>query len=260
VVLSITGFGPDGPDAHRPGYDQVAQGEGGLMSLTGEPGTPTRFGVPITDLLAGLFGVVGVLAALAERATTGRGRVVRTSLLAAAVGVHAYQGTRWTVAGQAPAAQGNHHPSIAPYGTFQAADGPLQVCVGTEAQWRALAGLLGLDAEDPRFATNGARVEHRETLAALLDARLGHWPAAHWQPLLDAAGVPAGQIRTVPEVYEWAQTRSQGLVESLLHPVLGAIEVPGFPIRFEPSARDLPAPPPALDEHGPAVRAWLGLP
>src|SRR5690606_36992860 len=130
VILSITGFGHDGPEAGRAGYDQIAQGEAGLMSITGEAGEPTKVGVPIADLLAGMYGASGVLAALLDRERTGRGQVVRTSLLASVVGVHAFQGTRWTVAGEVPTGAGNHHASIAPYGLFRAAGGALQVAVG----------------------------------------------------------------------------------------------------------------------------------
>ena len=131
VVLSITGFGHDGPEGGRAGYDQIAQGEAGLMSLTGPSADePTRVGVPIGDLLSGMYGAYGVLAALHEREATGRGRVVRTSLLASVVGVHAFQGTRWTVAREVPHALGNHHPSIAPYGLFRTADAPVQIACG----------------------------------------------------------------------------------------------------------------------------------
>ncbi|MGH9073840.1 MAG: CaiB/BaiF CoA transferase family protein, partial [Acidimicrobiales bacterium] len=136
VVLSITGFGHDGPEARRPGYDQIAQGEAGLMSLTGPgPDDPQRVGVPIADLLAGIQGAFGVAAALRQRELTGRGSVVRTSLLAAVVGVHAFQGTAFTVAGQVPRAGGNHHPAIAPYGAFRCQGGLVQLAVGSQAQW-----------------------------------------------------------------------------------------------------------------------------
>ena len=139
VVLSITGFGHDGPEGGRAGYDQIAQGEAGLMSLTGSgPDDPQRVGVPIGDLLAGMYGAYGVLAALLERSTTGRGQVVRTSLLSAVVGVHAFQGTRWTVAGEVGRAQGNHHPSISPYGLFHCRDGAVQIAVGSEGLWKRL--------------------------------------------------------------------------------------------------------------------------
>ena len=139
------------------------------MSMTGPPGEPTRVGLPIGDLLAGMYGAFGVLAALLDRERTGRGTVVRTSLLAAIVGVHSFQGTRWTVAHQVPEGPGNHHPSIAPYGLFHAADGPIQIAVGSEAQWRVLAPAVGLDPADPRYATNRDRVAHRESLLAAID-------------------------------------------------------------------------------------------
>jgi len=131
VVLSISGFGHDGPEGGRAGYDQIAQGEAGLMSMTGpDPETPSKVGVPISDLLAGMYGAYGVVAKLHERASTGRGGLVRTSLLASVVGVHAYQGTRWTVAGEIPKAEGPHHPSICPYGLFHSSDGIVQIAVG----------------------------------------------------------------------------------------------------------------------------------
>ena len=150
VTLAISGFGHDGPEGGRAGYDQIAQGEGGLMSLTGSgPDDPQRVGVPIGDLLAGMYGAYGVLAALLERERTGRGQVVRTSLLAAIVGVHAFQGTAWTVAGKVGRAQGNHHPSIAPYGLFHCAGGSVQVACANESLWRRLCAEFGFDPEAP---------------------------------------------------------------------------------------------------------------
>ena len=163
VVLSITGFGHDGPEGGRAGYDQIAQGEAGLMSLTGaSPDDPQKVGVPVADLLAGIYGAYGVVAALHERSRTGVGTTVRTSLLAAMIGVHAFQGTRWTVGGQVGRAQGNHHPSISPYGLFRCADGAVQIAVGSEGLWRDLCAGIGLDPADARFATNGDRVLNRE--------------------------------------------------------------------------------------------------
>ena len=264
VVLSISGFGHDGPAAGRAGYDQIAQGEAGLMSMTGPPGEPTRVGLPIGDLLAGMYGAFGVLAALLERERTGRGTVVRTSLLAAIVGVHAFQGTRWTVAHEVPDGPGNHHPSIAPYGLFHAADGAIQVAVGSETQWRTFAPVVGLDPDDARFATNRLRVAHRDELLAAIDAALAAAPAAVWLERLDSLGVPAGKVRSLDEVYEWEQTRAQGLVISVDHPVLGRIELPGPPLRFgdRPYAggRETHLPPPALGADDEPVRAWLSGP
>jgi crotonobetainyl-CoA:carnitine CoA-transferase CaiB-like acyl-CoA transferase len=265
VVLSITGFGHDGPEAKRPGYDQIAQGEGGLMSITGsDPEQPVKVGVPIADLLAGMNGAFGVLAALHERTRTGRGRVVRTSLLASVVGVHAFQGTRWTVAREVPGMSGAHHPSISPYGLFHTATSPVQVACGSETLWRAFATAIGLDAEDPRFATNGDRVGQRNDLTAEIEKAFATQPAEHWLALLAEAGVPSGKVRTIDDVYAWEQTRSQGLLLEVEHPSQGRLELPGSPLRFDDNAWSSGRPthlaPPTLGQHNESVRAWLEEP
>jgi crotonobetainyl-CoA:carnitine CoA-transferase CaiB-like acyl-CoA transferase len=260
VVCSITGFGHDGPETGRAGYDQIAQGEAGLMSLTGPaPDEPTRVGVPIADLLAGMYAAYGILAALHERSTTGRGRVVRTSLLAAVVGVHAFQGTRWTVAGEVPLATGNHHSAIAPYGLFRTSDGAIQIACGTEGQWRALSELLDID--DPRFATNRARVGLREELVEVVEHALAGDASDVWLERLAALGIPSGKVRTLDEVYTWDQTLSQGLLIDVEHPTVGPIQLPGPPLRFDglphAGARAAHLPPPRLGEHDESVRGWL---
>ena len=266
VVLSISGFGHDGPEGGRAGYDQIAQGEAGLMSLTGPSADePTRVGVPIGDLLAGMYGAYGVVAALHERARTGLGRVVRTSLLAAIVGVHAFQGTRYTVAGEIPRATGGHHPSICPYGLFHAADGLVQIAVGSDGLWRRFAPAFDLDRPD--WSTNPKRVADRDAVIAAVDAAFGAYPAADLLARLDEIGVPAGKVRDLAEVYTWEQTRSQGLLIDVEHAALGTITLPGPPLRFDPVAGDgdgdgggdrhVHAAPPTLDQHGAAIRAWL---
>ncbi|MGL4746087.1 MAG: CaiB/BaiF CoA transferase family protein [Dermatophilaceae bacterium] len=262
VVLSISGFGHDGPEGARAGYDQIAQGEGGLMSLTGaDESHPQRVGVPIGDLLAGMYGAYGVVAALHERHRTGRGRVVRTSLLASIVGVHAFQGTRYTVAGEVPRAGGNHHPSICPYGLFSCADGIVQLSCGSEGLWRRLADGFGLDPDAPGFATNRERVENRDAVVAALDAVFAHRTLADLLTRLAELGIPAGEVRTLDRVYDWEQTHSQGLIIGVDHPVLGAIELPGPPIRLDDNAfaggRETHLPPPRLGEHTSSVLAWL---
>jgi len=260
VVLSITGFGHDGPEAKRAGYDQIAQGEGGLMSITGTA-QPTKVGVPIADLLAGMNGAFGVLAALHERSVTGRGRVVRTSLLAGMVGVHAFQGTRWTVAGEVPGLAGDHHPAIAPYGMFATATAPVQIACGSEGLWRALCGALGWDPAEERFASNSQRVASRDALIERIETLFADKPAEHWLALLAEAGVPSGKVRSLDDVYGWEQTLSQGLLLSVEHATQGRLNLPGSPIRFDDNAfsggRAEHVAPPTLGQHNESIRAWL---
>jgi crotonobetainyl-CoA:carnitine CoA-transferase CaiB-like acyl-CoA transferase len=256
VILSITGFGHDGPEGGRAGYDQIAQGEGGLMSLTGNrPDEPTKVGAPIADLLAGMNGAFGVSAALLARERSGRGAVVRTSLLASVVGVHAFQGTRYTVAGEVPGVAGAHHPSICPYGLFHAADGMVQIAVGSDRLWLALAAEFGLARPD--WARNADRVADRDAVIEAVDRAFGGYQRDELIDRLAAIGIPAGQVRSLAEVYEWEQTRSQGLLVSVEHSTLGTIELPGPPIRYDEGGRAGHQPPPTLDEHGPAIRRWL---
>ena len=263
VVLSVTGFGHDGPEGGRPGYDQIAQGEAGLMSLTGSgPEDPQRVGVPIADLLAGMYGAYGVLAALHERERTGLGTVVRTSLLAAVVGVHAFQGTKWTVAGEVGRAQGNHHPSISPYGLFACRDGSVQISVGSEGLWLRFCEGFDLDPAVEGLATNGERVAHHDRVVEVVEGAFADWDAEPLLARLAEVGVPAGKVRTLDEVYAWDQVESQGLLLDLEHARLGPIRTPGPPLRFfaadgsEVTHRDHVAAP-TLDEHGAAIRAWL---
>jgi crotonobetainyl-CoA:carnitine CoA-transferase CaiB-like acyl-CoA transferase len=260
VIGSITGFGHDGPDSGRAGYDQIAQGEGGLMSVTGTD-QPTKTGVPIADLLAGMNLAYGVVAALHERHRTGIGRVVRTSLLASVVGVHAYQGTRWLLGEEVPGLSGTHHPAISPYGLFATATAPLQVAVGSESLWQRFATALGLAPDDPRFLTNRERVANRSELTPAIEAVFATQPAEHWLELLIAAGIPAGMVRSMDEVYGWEQVRSQGLVLEVDHPTYGALELSGSALRFDDQpfsgGRSRHRPPPLLGEHSASIREWL---
>jgi crotonobetainyl-CoA:carnitine CoA-transferase CaiB-like acyl-CoA transferase len=258
VVLSITGFGHDGPEGGRAGYDQIAQGEAGLMSLTGSgPDDPMRVGVPIGDLLAGMYGAYGVVAALHERNATGRGQVVRTSLLASIVGVHAFQGTRYTVTGEVPHGQGNHHPSICPYGLFGCADGMVQIAVGSESLWRRLATAFDLPVDAPGFATNADRVGNRDGVIDAVNAAFASQPLADLLPRLDELGIPAGEVRTLDRVYDWEQTRSQGLLVDVDHATVGPITLPGPPLRFDDGGRVAHTAPPTLGQHDTSVRRWL---
>ncbi|TQC47747.1 CoA transferase [Rhodococcus sp. WS4] len=263
VVLSISGFGHDGPEGGRAGYDQIAQGEAGLMSLTGpNPDDVQRVGVPIADLLAGMYGAFGVVAALQERERTGRGRVVRTSLLASVVGVHAFQGTKWTVAGEVGEAQGNHHPSISPYGLFRTADGAVQISVGSEGLWKRFCAGFHLDPDAPGMATNPERVENHKQVLELVEDAFGAYTSDELLIELDRIGVPAGRVRTISEVYEWEQTKSQGLLVDVDHRTLGNITLPGPPLRFfEPDGTEVTetrhTAPPVLGADTDTVMSWL---
>jgi formyl-CoA transferase len=254
VTLSITGFGVGGPDGHRPGFDQIVQAEAGLMSLVGEPdGDPTRVGLPIGDLLAGMFGAYGVSLALRERDRTGRGGRVDTSLLAAVVGVHAFHGAGWLSAGVEPRRTGNRHPSIAPYGTFRCSDAELVIAVGSESLWRRFAAVAGLDPDREDIATNARRVAVVDRLEEEIDKALASRTAAEVLAELDAAGVPAGRIRTVPEVYAWEQVHHLGLAHTMEHPVLGPVGVPGPALMMGGVPMATRLPPPVLGDHDHAV-------
>ena len=246
ITLSITGFGRGGPGGNRPGFDQIVQAEAGLMSLTGQPGgTPQRVGLPMADILAGLFGAFGVMNALRARERTGRGQHVETSLLAAVVGVHVFHGVGWLAAGVEPTLTGNRHPSIAPYGVFSCADADIVIGVGSEALWRRFAPIVGLDPGRSDIATNADRVARADPLQKEIDALLSDRRAAEVLAALDAVGVPAGRIRTIPEVYDWEQVRNT-MVLTLPHPTLGDLDVPASPLRLSDSAEPRADAPPAL--------------
>ncbi|HEV7207363.1 MAG TPA: CoA transferase [Mycobacteriales bacterium] len=254
VVLSISGFGSKGPDRTRVGYDQILQAEGGLMSLTGLE-IPTRVGVPVADLTAGLIGVIGILAALIERNNSGRGQQVQTSLLASMVALHTFQGTRYLIGGEVPGKSGNHHPTVAPYGLFWAADGPLVIAVGNQDIWRRFAPLLGLTVDDPDYADNAARLAHARPLEERVNERLGAQTVQHWIEVFAAAGVPAGEVRSLDRVYSDPHLIAEGLVTEVDHPTLGRIRLPGNPLQFSRSRAPEILPPPLLGEHSAEIRA-----
>jgi crotonobetainyl-CoA:carnitine CoA-transferase CaiB-like acyl-CoA transferase len=250
VTLSITGFGSGGPDGHRAGFDQIAQAEAGLMSITGAvDGEPTRVGLPISDLLAGMFGAFGVMAALAERERTGRGQAVETSLVASVAAVHSFQGAGWLAAGRAPVRTGNRHPSIAPYGTFRCEDTDIVIAVGSESLWRKFAAAVGIDPDRQDIATNSDRVRRVQALESEVNALLAGREADEVLKVLDEGGIPAGRIRSIPEVWQWEQVRHLGLAHVLRHPVLGDVEVPGGALQYGGVSASSDVPPPLLGQH-----------
>jgi crotonobetainyl-CoA:carnitine CoA-transferase CaiB-like acyl-CoA transferase len=257
VILSISAYGRRGSESQRPGYDQLIQGEAGIMSLTGD-GAPTKVGVPVADILAGALGAAGVGAALHQRERTGRGTVVHTSLLAAATASHAFQATQWLAGATLPRGTGNRHPSIAPYGAFACSDGLLQICAGNDAAWRRLAVVVGLDPADLRYRTNGDRLEHYSDLERDLSAAFSTQGIAHWLEELATHDVPAGRVRALDAVYDWAQVIEEQLVVTVEHSRYGSVRIPGPPVRVGASPEAaVPLAPPTLDEHGDAIRRWL---
>jgi formyl-CoA transferase/CoA:oxalate CoA-transferase len=262
IYCSISGFGASGdPEwVRRPGYDLVIQGIGGLASLTGEPdGPPFKAGSSIADLVAGLYGLSGILLALRARERTGRGQHVDISMLDGQISLLTYQAGIYLATGEAPKRRGNRHPSIMPYETFRAQDGYVNIAVGNDGQWRALCRAAGppVDAlaQDPRFATNRDRVAHRQELTAILEPLIGARPVAAWVELCDRAGVPSGPIHDVAEALNHPQVRARSMVVALEHATAGPIRVTGVPVRLSETPGSVRTPPPRLGEH---TRAVLG--
>lgn len=257
VYCSISGFGSTG-GAHLPGYDLLVQAMSGLMSLTGDPeGSPYRAGISVFDVMTGLHSVIGILAALRHRDETGAGQHVETNLLSTAMSSLVNQTSAYVAGGVVPQRMGNAHLSLFPYEPLATGDGDLVIAAGNDGQYRRLVQAMGLPelAEDPRFATVGDRNDRREELRPLLLERLATRTAQEWFEELSAAGIPCGPINDVRSGVE--------LAESLgLEPVVTVGDVPTVrnPIRLSASPARYDLPPPALDEHGAEVRAWLGFP
>ncbi|MDR6855884.1 CoA transferase [Variovorax guangxiensis] len=253
IYASVTGFGRTGPAGGRPGFDQIAQGYSGLMSVTGtaESG-PVRVGVAIGDQTAGMWCAIGVLAAISERHASGRGRRVETSLLAGLVGLMSVQAQRYLSLGEVPALAGNTHPVISPYGVFETADGPLNIAPATAEMWKRLCEVLELQqlVDDPRYATNAARIERRLELKALVEARLKERSRSEWTQRLLAADIPAGPINNLADVFADEQVLHSQLVEEVQHAELGAIRQVGSPISFDGRlGGSIRRAPPVLGEH-----------
>lgn len=252
VYCSITGFGRTGAEADRPGYDLVIQGEGGIMSLTGfADGPPTKVGIALADLVAGLFAVQGILLALRQAEATGHGQLVDISLLDCQVALLTFQAGIYFATGQSPQRMGNDHPLITPYETFQTADGYINIAVGNDAQFRRFARALGRDelAADERFATASRRIENRSALGSTLEPILAARTTAAWLEVLRAEEIACGPVKTVAEVAESPQVLAREMVRSLPHPKLGSVRMGGIPVKLSETPGELRLPPPALGEH-----------
>jgi crotonobetainyl-CoA:carnitine CoA-transferase CaiB-like acyl-CoA transferase len=267
VYCSITGFGQDGPLAHRPGYDFLVQGLGGLMSITGRPddapgGGPLKVGVALTDVMTGLYASVAILAALARRERTGRGQHIDLALLDVQVAALANQAANYLVGGVLPQRLGNAHPNIVPYQDFPTADGHMIITVGNDGQFARCAAALGHAewAQDERFATNPQRVAHREALVSMVAAVTATRSTAHWVAAMDTAGVPCGPINTLDQVFAQEQVVARGLRVELPHPLASAVPLVANPIRLSESPVAYRQAPPTLGQHTDEVLAeWLGL-
>jgi crotonobetainyl-CoA:carnitine CoA-transferase CaiB-like acyl-CoA transferase len=261
IYASLSGYGHTGPRAHEPGYDAVLQGEGGLMSLTGTvDGPPFRMGVAVADMVSGLFATQGILLALIARGSSNRGQHIDVSMLDSVAALLTYQAGIVFATGHSPGRLGNRHPSIAPYDTFDASDGPLVLAVGNDDQWQRFCRVAGLEhaAADARFLTNAGRVEHGDALAALIAPVMTQRTRADWTERLVAAGVPAGPVRPVNEVLADPQLAARGMLEHLEHATAGDITLLGVPVKLSETPGAVRTPPPILGEHTDRVLAELG--
>ncbi len=263
IHLAISGFGPDGPAAERPGYDFVIQAIGGLMSITGDAdadgGRPTKVGVAISDIVTGLFATVGILAGLAARGAGGQR--IDVSLLSSTLAVLVNQAQNAFVTGQPPGRHGNAHPNIVPYETFATSDGELAVAVGSERQWPRFCTAIGRPglATDPRFATNGDRVTARATLRPLIVDALAERTTDEWLAILTAADVPCGPIRDVLAAFASPEAQARSMTVDVAHPSLGVVRQAGIPIEFSATPGEIRSAPPLLGEHTDAILGELGF-
>jgi glutaryl-CoA transferase len=266
IYCSVTGFGHSGPYREHPGYDFMIQGMGGMMSVTGQPsgspgGEPMRAGVPIADIITGMYASIAICAALVRRGESGAGQHLDLALLDSQIALLAYQNTNYFATGKPPARIGNLHPNIAPYQPFRAADGEVILACGNDNLFRKFCEAAGCGAlaTDPRFATNGKRVENRVELTRLLQEVFGKRSKGEWVELLEAAGVPNGPINDVAQVFEEPQVRARGVRIELEHPVAGKLPMVASPMRFSATPLEYHLPPPLLGQHTDEVlRGVLG--
>ncbi len=256
IYCSVTGFGQTGPYRERPGYDFMIQGMGGLMSVTGERddlpgGGPQRVGVPIVDIMTGMYASIAVCAAIAHRAESGVGQHLDLALLDTQVAFLANQAMNYLATGDVPGRLGNAHPNIVPYQTFKTSDGDIILACGNDNLFNKFCGLAGCQdlAQDPRFATNGKRVENRVALTPLLEAVFRTRTTREWVDALEAAGVPNGPINDLKQVFEEPQVIARGMKIELDHPTAGKVPLVASPMRFSATPVDYLNPPPTLGQH-----------
>lgn len=252
IYCSISGFGQTGPWSEVPGFDQIAQGMSGLMSVTGFPETgPTRVGVAIGDSVCAIFAAYGILGALLERERSGQGQFIETSLLEGLIAVLGVQAAKYFGTGEAPLAQGNDHAALAPYGTYKTRDGYINIAAGTAKMWEELCRQLGLQVllQDPRFLTMPDRVKNKEDLRKSLESKLNNKKTADWVEILSKAGIACGPIYTIEQVFQEPQVLNQQMLLSGEHPVAGNIKMIGFPVKMSRTPCTVSLPPPSMGQH-----------
>lgn len=262
VYGSISGFGQDGPYANRPGYDQVAQGMGGLMSITGAPGQgPMRVGIPIADLCSGLYCALGILIALLQREETGEGQWVQSSLLQAQVAMLDFQATRWLVDGHVPQQAGNYHPTAVPMGVFPTSDGHLNLAVTGVAIYERFCTLMEREEwlTDPKFATPQARYENRHELNTMVDEIMKGKTSAEWANLFNEASVPYGPINDIAETFADPQVQHLKIAQPVEHALLGQLTLLGQPIKLSSTEFNITRASPEQGEHSMEILAEFGL-
>ncbi len=260
VYTSISGFGEDGPYRERPGVDQIAQGMGGLMSITGEPGRgPMRVGIPIADLCSGLFAALGTMTALLERESSGQGQWVQSNLLEAQIFMLDFQASRWTMRHEVPGQVGNDHPSGAPTGRFKVKDGHINIAP-PPFMWRRFCKVMGLDTlvEDPRFATPRDRAKNRHELNAIIEALSEKESGAFWIDKLNAEGIPCGPIYTIDQTFADPQVIHSGIAQNVTSEALGEFTIVGQPVHLSRTPSKLAAPAPEIGEHNDEVLRAIG--
>ncbi len=262
VLASISGFGQDGPYAQRPGFDQIAQGMGGLMSITGLPGQgPVRAGIPVADLTAGLYAAIGILIALLEREETGEGQWVHTSLLESQIAMLDFQAARWLVKGEVPPQAGNNHPTSIPTGVFKTSDGHMNIAATGDVIWERLCQVLDAAdlAENPDFATGKDRSKNRDAINAEIEKRTVNKTSAEWIDLMNEAGIPCGPIYSIDEVFDDPQVKHVGMEHPVDHPDLGKFNVLGQALKMSRHKPQTGMPTPKRGQHTDEVLAEFGF-
>ena len=265
IYCSVTGFGQTGPYREHPGYDFMIQGMGGMMSVTGEPdevpgGGPQRAGVPVADIITGMYASIAICAAIANRAETGKGQHLDLALLDSQIALMSYQNTNYFATGKPPARIGNLHPNIVPYQPFKTSDGSVILACGNDNLFRKFCDVAGCSAltADPRFATNGKRVENRAEMTRLLQEIFAKRTTRDWVESLEAAGVPNGPINNIAQVFEEPQVKARNIKIELDHPIAGKMPLVASPMRFSGTPIEHTMAPPTLGQHTEDVLRSLG--